>query len=246
MGIGSGLKKIGKGISNLDFGGIGKSTLKATGSITPKLATGAAAIGTTALVGGAIGDINKEDNGFAGGAATGAAILGVGALLGGTIGLGSIAKGIGKATFAGGGKAAIKEGFKGSLKATTSGMNMAGKGILATGAVAAATLVGGVATAGELAGKTIKKPDNLNLSTMWDARFNAGGKALIGGSLVLGGAKGIADSYFENRQGTSDGRMRTATPMIPQIGQDQMNGRNQYASNAGASGDIVFAMRNNR
>jgi hypothetical protein len=43
--------------------------------------------------------------------------------------------------------------------------------------------------------------------------------------------------------GMNDGRMRSATPDIPM---PQVTNSASYANNAGATGDLVFALHNNR
>ena len=66
------------------------------------------------------------------------------------------------------------------------------------------------------------------------------GKVAFLGAALLGGVKSAAKKYDQIHMGVGDGMITTATPRIPQV-----QGNIDY-SNTGASGDLVFAMHNNR
>lgn len=260
------ISKLGKLASNVakaDYGGIGKSVLGGIGKASPTLLTGAAALGTASLIGAVSADTADEEGGAKGGLYTGAGIIGAGALVGAAIGVPSLAKGLVKggalnmaSGFAGkeltkmgmrktAGKA-VGEGFKAVGKSALGGASKTASGISKLGATLASGVVGSVGVGVSTAKSMITVPKKLTMSNVFDTRFNAKALPLLGLSVVVGGALGVGKSFEDNRKGVSDGMMRTATPMLPQLGQDQMNGRNDYANNAGATGDIVFAMRNNR
>ena len=75
-----------------------------------------------------------------------------------------------------------------------------------------------------------------------DGKFNllghkasALGVAAYAGASVVNGVRGAWDDFNRNRMGTHDGQVRRATPRTP-----------SYSNNAGATGDLVFAMNANR
>ena len=106
---------------------------------------------------------------------------------------------------------------------------------------AAAGLAG---TAGYLGEKMIKMPKGkVGLGNLNEIKMRKGvliptmvAAAAIGG--IFSGKK----EFEKSRMGTNDGMMRTATPMLPQITSQGSTGYD----NGGASGDLVFAMHNNR
>lgn len=64
---------------------------------------------------------------------------------------------------------------------------------------------------------------------------------ILGASAVKGISEGVK-AFEKSRMGTNDGMMRKASPIVPTIQQNSPS----YASNAGATGDLVFAMHKNR
>ena len=75
-----------------------------------------------------------------------------------------------------------------------------------------------------------------------DGKFNllghkasALGVAAYAGASVVNGVRGAWDDFNRNRMGTHDGQIRRAAPRTP-----------SYSNNAGATGDLVFAMNANR
>lgn len=78
-----------------------------------------------------------------------------------------------------------------------------------------------------------------------DAHFKLGGigKAAIFGPAAIAGTLGAADTYMDDRVGAIDGNTVTATPVI---GASSSSSAPSYANNGGATGDLVFAMHNNR
>lgn len=86
-----------------------------------------------------------------------------------------------------------------------------------------------------IAGKMIKKnPGNNADGIISDYSLSGFGKAMvIGGSLVKG-AKDAFNTYMSSKVGQRDGYISSVTPQI------------RLADNAGATGDLVFALNNNR
>lgn len=78
-----------------------------------------------------------------------------------------------------------------------------------------------------------------------DSHFALGkfGKAAIFGPAAAAGVLGAGDAYMDNRVGAIDGNVVTATPIV---GGNSASGSPSYANNGGATGDLVFAMHNNR
>lgn len=81
--------------------------------------------------------------------------------------------------------------------------------------------------------------------------FNKKGVALVaGGMMVMQGARDTKQ-YIEDRQGRNDGQLYRPTPQMstPYMLSEQMaysqHGRS-FADNAGATGDLVFALNNMR
>lgn len=110
------------------------------------------------------------------------------------------------------------------------GVGMAGVG-LSIGAVASGL--------GEMAIKTPKEP--LSFSNMHELKFSKMGKAMMLGGALYEGATRAVDKYEKIRMGTNDGMLRHQTPIVPKREQAP-----SYANDAGATGDLVFSMYNNR
>lgn len=118
-------------------------------------------------------------------------------------------------------------------------------GVAAAGAIGAVGIagtatgmLGGVAALGRSAIKMPKEP--LSFSNMGDLKFSAVGVGALVGSSAIEGTKRAIRKYEQIRMGKHDGQLRTATPVIPQ------NTQPSYSNNGGATGDLVFAMYNNR
>nr|DAU23757.1 MAG TPA: hypothetical protein [Caudoviricetes sp.] len=111
-----------------------------------------------------------------------------------------------------------------------------GAGIVGTGAA-----IGGLAYG--LGRASVKLPNEpISFSNMGDIKFTNLGKGLVVGGALYEGVGRAANKYVQGRMGTNDGMMRTSTPIIPQ---SQSSG-SSYSNNGGATGDLVFAMYNNR
>lgn len=116
---------------------------------------------------------------------------------------------------------------------------------LGASAIATGVTMGGIAAkAGE---KMIKMPKDgvkLGLDNLDEIKMSGLGKAmLIGGALMASPLKAY-NAFEKSRMGTNDGVMRSATPMMPSL--DNKNVNSIDYSNTGATGDLVFAMYNNR
>jgi len=77
--------------------------------------------------------------------------------------------------------------------------------------------------------------DDLRESNLLGKKLNLAGKGLVYGSALMAGAKEAFNDFNSNRMGQRDGQITRATPRTP-----------SYANNAGATGDLVFAMNRNR
>lgn len=197
--------------------------------------------------------------------------LGKGAVKGAAFGAEGLGKGVGKfgqgvishalsnplgtAAFVGG------SAFVGYQLADMENGDRAGTaGKAALGAVAASAIPGmttvGAAAAGGLAGAgmmavgatyrlgqaMIKTPKEITkFSDMGKIELTKTGGALLTLGAVTEGMIGAARKWESIRMGKSDGMMHTQTPTLPQV-QDTPS----YQNNGGATGDLVFAMYNNR
>ena len=107
-------------------------------------------------------------------------------------------------------------------------------------------IVGGAASIGGLAlglGRaSVQAPEQaLSFSNMNELKFTPLGKGLVLGAGLYEGMGKAANKFVQGRMGTHDGMMRKATPVIP-----QNTSSPSYSNNGGATGDLVFAMYNNR
>ena len=72
-------------------------------------------------------------------------------------------------------------------------------------------------------------------------------RPLAKGMIVAGGAmQGVINAknkFQDSRMGTMDGQLTTATPKMTSQGNSYSP---SYSNNAGATGDLVFALNNNR
>ena len=98
--------------------------------------------------------------------------------------------------------------------------------------------------------KHLLKPLPLDKSLVMRG-FNKRGVALVAaGSMMLQGARDTKQ-YIQDRQGSNDGRLYRPTPQMstPYQLSEQMaysSHGQSYADNAGATGDLVFALNNSR
>lgn len=83
--------------------------------------------------------------------------------------------------------------------------------------------------------KTNTKGLTKEKSNLLDTKLNVLGKTALIGSALFGGSRQALHDFNTNRMGQRDGQMTRATPQTP-----------SYANNAGATGDLVFAMNRNR
>lgn len=119
-------------------------------------------------------------------------------------------------------------------------------GAAAVGAGIGMGIVGGAASIGGLAlglgQASVKMPEEpLSFSNMSELKFTPLGKGLVLGAGLYEGLGKAANKFVQGRMGTHDGMMRTATPVIP-----KNTNAPSYSNNGGATGDLVFAMYNNR
>lgn len=123
------------------------------------------------------------------------------------------------------------------------GFLKSGLGAGAVGTVGAAAVgVAGhvVGAAGKLGASMIKMPDKkVGLGNLNEIKFKKGAIPLLAGAVAIGGLLKAEQKMTQSRMGTHDGMMRSATPIIPQVSSGGYD-------NGGATGDLVFAMRNNR
>lgn len=145
-----------------------------------------------------------------------------------------------------------KEGAKQMGVAAFAGASLGAAGaITKTGAIAAGAAIGGAGVIADFGTKMVKpRIDKVTKKAVdpkmfSDFKLSGKGKMLFGAGIALTSASKAFNTYEKSRMGTNDGMMRTATPMIPQP-MDQGKGQPSYANNAGATGDLVFSMFNNR
>lgn len=204
----------------------------------------AAAVGTTVAATGAGASI-----GYLGGAAWGGNTPGAdvnesamkgaigGAALGATAGL--IATNPLKTASVVGGVAIGTAELAGAAAIGTA--EVAGAATIGLGKVAMGTGIYAAQKYGSIAAGAVKGIDKLFLkddkrsSNLLGRKLNAAGKGLVVGSALFAGAKEAFNDFNTNRMGQRDGMITRATPRTP-----------SYANNAGATGDLVFAMNKNR
>lgn len=98
--------------------------------------------------------------------------------------------------------------------------------------------------------RNLLKPAPLNKSLIGRS-VNKRGLALIaGGAIVMQGTRDTK-AYIDNRQGRNDGQLYRPTPQMStpyQLSQQMAYSSHgqSYADNAGATGDLVFALNNSR
>lgn len=180
--------------------------------------------GTSAIRRGA-GNIAKNPTAIIAGTA---AAAGAGALLAEADGDASIPGTAAKTGVAGFGLAAMS-GTAGSA------MALGGVGMLSAGSMA----LGATYAVGS---RALKTPKNVGFDNMHEIKTSALGKALIGGSALIEGSVKAKDAFYRSRMGVNDGMVRSATPVIPQ----NLRQQGGQPDNAGATGDLVFALNNLR
>lgn len=111
------------------------------------------------------------------------------------------------------------------------------------GATAVGAAVGGAGVVSKLGSKMIKMPKGpVGLDNLGDIKLSKFGVAALSVGLLASGTGKAYKTFEKSRMGTNDGMLRSATPIIPQA---QSSG-SSYMNNAGATGDLVFSMFNNR
>lgn len=196
-------------------------------------AIGAAGVGAGYLAGTAWGANTPGANYEASGT--------MGALAGGAIGLtaGAIAMNPLKAASAVGGLAIGTAEVAGA--GIIAGAEGVGAGIIGAAKIAmpvAGYAAGKYASIGAGVAKHIDKywlKEDKRPSNILGTKMNMLGKTAVVGSALIGGTAEAFDQFNTNRMGQRDGMITRATPRTP-----------SYANNAGATGDLVFAMNRNR
>lgn len=141
-----------------------------------------------------------------------------------------------------------KEGTKRMATAGFVAASLGGAGaVTSMGAGMLGAAAGLAGTAGYLGEKLIKMPKGkVGLGNLNEIKINKAAAAIaflpIAIGATIGGVFSAEKEFEKSRMGTNDGMMRTATPMLPQITSEGSTGYD----NGGASGDLVFAMHNNR
>ena len=165
-----------------------------------------------------------------------------GAAIGGALGFGIGA--VGAATSMAVAAKAVAANSKGAIGAATSMAAANPKGAIGA-AGSAMEGIGGATVAPVVAARVMNRGFGLAsklVKPVEDGKFNllghkasALGVAAYAGASVVNGVRGAWDDFNRNRMGTHDGQIRRATPRTP-----------SYSNNAGATGDLVFAMNANR
>ena len=138
---------------------------------------------------------------------------------------------------------------KGALAATVGVAAGVGSSIATVGAgIAGAGIMGlgALGTVGKSMVKTPKSNVKVNLSNIGENfKLNKpiAVPLLLGSMAVKSVASGI-HSFEKSRAGVNDGRIRTATPDYQRLLTN--SSQTSYADNAGATGDLVFDLYNNR
>lgn len=75
------------------------------------------------------------------------------------------------------------------------------------------------------------------------------GIGVIGAGMLIAGTGKAANDFMEMQKGTNDGTLRSNAPINTYAQGQQVSGQqigHSYANNAGATGDLVFALHNQR
>lgn len=138
------------------------------------------------------------------------------------------AKGLGKASILGA-EAVGGAAWKGAEAAYDAAKAMGGAGNILGGAA-----IGKYGSTMAGIGRKLVTED-LRESNILKHKATKLGAGLIIGASVVGGVRGAFDELNTKRMGQMDSRTQRATPQVP-----------MYDQNAGATGDLVFAMNANR
>lgn len=116
---------------------------------------------------------------------------------------------------------------------------------------AAMTGVKGVSLFGNAMLKAPSRDVKVNFGNVGDYKLSKLAIPVLMGSALLSGISGGLKTFEKSRMGTNDGQFRSATPNYQNIQNDtygvtgnQQNAIPSFAANAGATGDLVFAMYN--
>lgn len=143
------------------------------------------------------------------------------------------------------GKAAFKGAVIGTAASAIPGgaSLIGGLGVAGIGAVG--TALGGMKALGNHMVKTPKKMVSITDASEFHLNKKFAVPVLIGAMAIEGIQKGVKN-FERSRMGVNDGQFRTATPQMI-INNGNANGVTPgYVDNAGATGDLVFALHNNR
>lgn len=146
--------------------------------------------------------------------------------------------------------ATIKGGLIGAGLATIPGGMTAGAaigvGVLGLGA----TSISAIETLGN---SMVKLPTSkIGIETIGEVGLTGIGKGLLTGASVISGIRKGYKAFEKSRMGTNDGQFRKATPSLPVIEAPSIQGPNYNFSYrkdinfAGATGDLVFSLYDNR
>ena len=86
-------------------------------------------------------------------------------------------------------------------------------------------------------------------SVLLGVRATPLGVGVIGTGALIAGTGKAANNYMQSLRGTNDGTLRTNAPINTYAQGQQVSGQqmgHSYANNAGATGDLVFALHNQR
>lgn len=194
-------------------------------SVGGALSSSLGLMGIGATIGASVASFSEQDPVIGGvvGGAVGALGLPAAGVIGGA------AFNLGKAAINGAANAAPYVGA--AAKSVT---GVAAGGAMAVGGVMGASALGVVNALGD--SMISYKPTKLNSTgRLSDIKFSGLGKGLIGAGMLATGVKNAASEYQKIKMGQKDNYVTRATPRMP-----------AYNNNAGATGDLVFALNNLR
>lgn len=110
-----------------------------------------------------------------------------------------------------------------------------GKGLTKIGAYGAQKYAGIGAGVGKGVNRFLLKDDLKNPNNLLGKKLSGLGATAVVGSALIGGAREAFNEFNTSHMGQRDGMITRATPRTP-----------SYMDNAGATGDLVFAMNRNR
>ena len=95
--------------------------------------------------------------------------------------------------------------------------------------------------------KITGKAAKVGFSNLNEIKMNKLGMVAMATVGVIGGFLSAEKKFEQSRMGINDGMMRSATPMLPMPEQNTYSNPGSYGvQDSGATGDLVFAMHNNR